>query len=427
MVRCTRIIMILAALCGITGCAKTTWYVTLKPTDQGMRRTVTKAVSNQSGAPEMIASATITDKTPADLRGAGRVHTLHDPLGEVGLYIERFAGNDDLAGQLETIKTSADKLTKLVHGWFEHELGTEAHWPALEKFVTTQLHRDVYNLGLTFWAGRVAQDDGQNTLAHLGLYLIERGYLEPGEFPRIVALFNPSPMNQHAAESGMRNIQRVIARRMGIVDGQPLPDALTFLSTPDRAADSFKSWYRATDMYKRQLANWKAENPDKPDDEMPFELSEEAIGPLGDVVGLEIFGSSEDVELSMNDAPAPVWTNGQYDAEKSQLTWSHRIDQELAPPAVFYLVWTRPNAEAQKKHFGRVVLDDRSLMEYAVWRAGLDDDLRTQWDDFVESLAPGDGLVDKLESFRFQRDGGTLVDESTEGAGLLVHGLNTEK
>jgi hypothetical protein len=361
--------------------------------------------------------------TPDDLRGAGRVQQLHDPLGDVGLYIERFAGDDDLAGQLESIAQSADAITALVGGWFKHELGDDERWPALDTFIMTQFRRDVYNLGLYFWAGRAA-DESESTLARLGLYLIEHDYIEPGQLPQLVAMFNPSPLNQHAAGSGAKHVQRLVTRRMKLGDNQPIPASLEFLSTPDRASESFRGWYRTTDLYERQLAAWKAQNPDKADDEMPFNLSEEALGPIGDVIGLRIFEPNERVELSMHDAPNPLYTNGQFDAEKSQLQWAQRIDQKLTPPAVFYLVWARPNADAQKKHFGQVVLDGDRLMQYVTWRAGLDDDLRKQWDDFVKSLAPGDSLADKLDTFRFMRDGKVVIDEKARGAELLTIGLD---
>jgi hypothetical protein len=97
----------------------------------------------------------------------------------------------------------------------------------------------------------------------------------------------------------------------------------------------------------------------------------------------------------------PHVTNGEWDGELRQVTWSGSIGAESAPALFSYAVWAEPDAEFQAEHFGRVVLGGEDLGEYVIWRSGLTEDEGRQWDEFVSGLKPGADLEDELEGFGF--------------------------
>jgi hypothetical protein len=97
-------------------------------------------------------------------------------------------------------------------------------------------------------------------------------------------------------------------------------------------------------------------------------------------------------------------TNGRWDAETKTVSWSADLDDEPSVPAVFYAVCSTPNAEAQRKHFGKVLLAGEDLAMYATWYNGLTAEESSQWDRFLAGLTPQEDLKARLETFRFSTD-----------------------
>jgi len=63
-----------------------------------------------------------TSEMPNDVGGAGVYTNLANSLGHAGFYVERFRGNDDLAGMSEREFKAADQLADLIIGWSQTEL-----------------------------------------------------------------------------------------------------------------------------------------------------------------------------------------------------------------------------------------------------------------------------------------------------------------
>ena len=115
-------------LCG-AGCPHNQYLIELKPQGDVIQRTLTfyceDGVNTNTGAPNYqpfgpaelaaitalyppqgltndglryVARGEFTHQLPADVGGAGAYTHLTNSLGEAGFYVERFRGNDDLAG-----------------------------------------------------------------------------------------------------------------------------------------------------------------------------------------------------------------------------------------------------------------------------------------------------------------------------------------
>lgn len=406
------------------GCSAVTWNVTMTPSEHGFKRS-TVVINAPKKQPPV--ESVVTDKTPQDVGGAGRCQRWSDSLGSASVYLERFRGDDDAAAQLAAIGRIADQLDSLAAGWFEHELGKEPGWPKLKTFIDGDLRSDLHNIGVYLWLGRSADASAQQTLSRVALYLIERGYFEPAQLPRLSAALRNSAIDHRAVAELMQHLQRLVARHMGVGDDEPIPASLDFLATPDKFVASFTSWYHTTPQYQQELAKWRAKHPNDDEDEMYLALRDpKSDATLGDAMGLAIFAEEHDVKLTIESTTKPLHTNGAFDADQSTLIWTHQMNQKLTAPAVFYAVWATPNAATQQQHLGRVALRGDALMNYQLWRASLDADLQKQWDDFIASLTPGDDMAAKLDAFAFTRDGHSLGG-SIEGVSIIKGALGIKK
>jgi hypothetical protein len=148
---------------------------------------------------------------------------------------------------------------------------------------------------------------------------------------------------------------------------------------------------------------------------------EDILGSLSDqMAGFELFDiSSGFLDITLRLAEEPYETNGHWDGGDS-ISWkqplaSAHIDAADLPNVLF-AAWSVPNVDAQQAHFGGVVIDEDELLDYTLWYLALGDERRSQWDDFVQSLAPGAELDASLRSFKF--DDEAAGPEADDAAGF---------
>ena len=87
-------------------------------------------------AKKQVFSGQFTDRTPADIGGAGFYTHFALPLGSTSCYVERFSGNDDLESELSQRRQAAEQSTDLVVGWLTAELGRDPNFPRRRSFST---------------------------------------------------------------------------------------------------------------------------------------------------------------------------------------------------------------------------------------------------------------------------------------------------
>jgi hypothetical protein len=417
----------------VTGCPHNQYVVQLKPRGNTIERTLVfyreDGVNTNTGAPnyqtfnagELAAIAALypahgltnngerhivrgefTNALPHDVGGAGAYTNLTTSLGEAGFYVERFRGNDDLAGMTERRFRAADQLADLLAGWSEMELGREPGYARLRQFLDLDFRRDLKNLGAYWWEGQLAGNYKTNAseelIVRFSQYLLERGYFTMGEIPGLfqsVSGDNPQAL--------LHRIQRLVANKMGVPETEPVPASLAFLADEATMDKSFEKYLAGTDFYLAKLKQWEEDKKLKPDTKQP-EPSEVANDAVGILVGFDLFGQTDHLVVRLSLPAAPVHSNGRWDKALKQVVWETDIEDGTNAshfPFICYANWAQADQAYQKKHFGRVVLTGDALTQYCLWRSSQDKQRGGEWDAFVANLQPGSGLVKKLDAFRF--------------------------
>jgi hypothetical protein len=353
------------------------------------------------------AKGEFTRALPGDIGGAGSYTNLTTSLGGAGFYVERFRGNDDLAAMIERRFKAADQLTEMALGWSRMELGKEAGYDKLRQFLDVDFRRDLKNLSMYGWAGQAAGASSTNAVeesaVRFGHYLFERGYFTMEEIPRLLTDFS-----EGETEALLPKIQRLLARKMGVPEAQPVPPSLDFLSTGAMLGSSFNKYATNADLYLARLKQWEGDKKLKPDTEKPdpSQMVSDAIEQLlsSDAT---VFGDADHLAVRLSLPSPPDHSNGRWDAALKQVIWETDMEERgdaAHVPFTCYASWAKPDQESQTKHFGRVILTGEKLTQYCLWRSSQNEKDGGEWDAFVANLQPGDDLEKKLEGFRFSHE-----------------------
>jgi hypothetical protein len=355
-----------------------------------------------NGGGRYVARGEFTHALPDDVGGAGTYTNLTTSLGEAGFYVERFRGNDDLAGMTERRFKAADRLADLFIGWSRMELGGEPGYGKLRQFLDVDFRHDLKNLSAYWWEGQLASGYKTNAseefIIRFGQYLFERRYFTIGEIP---GLFRDASGDDPQAL--LRRIQRLVARKMGVSETEPVPASLAFLADEKMMKKSFDKYLAGTAQYRAKLKQWKEDKKLKSGLKRP-EPSEVASEAAGNLIQFELFGQPDHLAVRLSLPSSPVHSNGRWDEALKQVVWETDIEVRTNAyylPFSCYASWAQADQDYQKEHFGKVVLTGDELMQYCLWRSSQDKQKGGEWDAFVASLQPGSGLVERLDTFRF--------------------------
>lgn len=404
----------------LVGCEYNTYELELKPGQTGLERRLTcwrvsatnKITSMPEGELRTIASlyqaeaqapfnrkhefsAEFADLMPQDVGGAGYFRCNRTPWGDEYAYHERFRGSLDVVALLDRRQAAADELTDHVIGWFELELRDEPGFDRLREFLDQEFRQDAKNLGLQIWMAGLSSNDAAMSVTQ---YLVERGYGSSTEIHSFLV------NNSQSSAQFEQLVQRFVARKMGLADGSPVPPALQFLSSGERAQQSMERYLRGTAEYAALRQQWEQERQTNPD------LPEPNPGDvLGKVLGRAIFGeplfrAADKLNVVLKTGEKPIHTNGQWRESERQVDWSGQITGSEAPSVFCFAEWSEPNRPAQRERFGRVLLEGEELAKYALWYNLLSDEHRQEWDRFIGTLKPGLGLAERIGGFRFASD-----------------------
>ena len=418
----------------VTGCPHNDYTVQLKPHGNVIERTLmfycADGVDTNNGTPnyqafdakELAAISALypanalitngwrysirgdfTDSMPGDVGGAGVYTNLVTSLGDAGFYVERFRGNDDLAGMTERQFKAAGQLTDLIIGWSQTELGQEPGYDKLHQFLDVDLRRDLKNASWYFWEGNMVGNYKTNASAEFavrfGQYLLERGYFTLAETPEIfgdLSADNPQAL--------LPRIQRLVARKMGVPDTDPVPASLAFLGDETNMEKSFTNYLAGTDAYHAKLKQWDEDKKLKPDANQPepSSLVADLVGNLFDFN--QFSGQPDHLTVRLSLSSPPVHSNGRWDADLKQVVWESDIvggTNATRLPFSCYATWVQPDEQFQTEHLGKVALTGNDLTQYSLWRSGQDAQRGGEWDSFLAGLKPGAGLMASLDAFRF--------------------------
>jgi hypothetical protein len=424
----------------VTGCPQKEYIVELQPQGNGIKRTLVfywaDGVNTNTGAPNYLSfdpaeltmitalyptnslinagnrytvRGEFTNELPHDVGGEGIFTNLTTSLGSAGFYMERFRGNDDLAGMTERRFKAADQLADIYIGWSQMEFGREPGYDKLHKFLDVDFRRDLKNFSSYWWEWQLASDYKTNATeefaVRFGQYLFERRYFTIGE---MTGLFRD--LSSDDSQAILLRVQRLLASKMGVPDTAPLPQSLVLLGDETRMEKSFDKYLSGTDLYRAKLKQWEKDKKLKPDTKKP-EPSEVVDDVAGNI--FEFNGQDDHLVVHLSLPLPPMHSNGQWDNALKQVVWETHIEGRTNAthlPFSCYASWAQADDEYQKMHFGKVALTGDELTEYCLWRSSLDMQRGGEWDAFLSSLQPGADLIEKLDSFEFSSEsdhGGT--------------------
>ena len=374
----------LAVGCLLSGCDTQTYVVELTPEGDKLRRELSLPL-------------------PSQLTGNASYVRYTTRMGDLCSYSERFGGSpgvsDGLAAGSAEREKAADKLTDLLIGWFEMEMGEAHGFEKLRRFLDGQFRRDMRELARFHWMAECVEKYGDNNGTGVGYHMLqyfsERGYFEPEEIPSIVRQLYVDDPNAILAF-----VRRFLAEKMGVPPHEPTPPSLSFLSDPESVGVFFEDYLRTTDAYKKMLEEWERKRKTNPDAPRP-EPAEVLSPMLTKVIPLNLYVLLDRLYVRLNCPVEPFETNGTWHGGSGQVRWSEGISEVDKAGTFCYATWSRPNVRFQRRHFGKVMLEGSELAEYVIWRRGLTEEEADEWDEFVAGLEPDDELREALKQFQF--------------------------
>jgi len=444
-------VMLLVPLCALlTGCPHNDYTVELKPAAHGVERTLTfyradgsssngvpnyqgfpsnelaaitqvypaNAVKEDAAAARYVAKAEFVGAMPKDVGGAGSYTNYVTSLGESGFYLERFRGNDDLAERTLKQYHAADQFTDLVIGWSKTEFGRERGYGKLRQFLNEDFRNDLKNAGQYFQLGLAGASSNTNApeefIVRFCQYLLERGYLKLSDLPKLHMLASSAGVDSEVPQL----MQRLVAEKLGVPAGGPLPKSLAILTNEVALQKSWEGYLAKTDPYRAKHKQWETDVKTNPKLEEP-KPADAANDLFMSLLGLSGgFGDEADhltVKLALKHAPD--LSNGKW--QDGQVVWESKLDKDRPLPVLCYASWSNPDETFQRAHFGRVLLEGDELSKYDLWRSGLDEPAGREWDAFLAGLQPGAGLKKQIEAFRSAHG----EDQSDAGRKLLTGAL----
>ena len=373
------------------------------------------------------------ENLPNDVGGAGFYTTFSTNMGQVNVYSERFRGNDNLNDTLEKAQLLTDRTVDFLIGWLEYELGDDPNFVNLKAFCNENIRPDLKNLMIYFWLSFALEEYKNGAFEEVVMrvkhYMIERGYFSPKEAH---LLFSES--SEAAEDKAFRLLRQLVTDKMGYSLLKMEAERLVFLSDSKHAEDSINRYIPTTDFFKQAWEEIKREQDD-PNAEPPKIDMDDFIMHDIDFDDFDLLQwSVSGIKVKLACKNEPFDTNGKWDEQESQIVWGGGFAGDESLPTFFYASWSNPNEKYQEEHFGRVVLSDEALAEYCTWRENVGEEKGKEWDSFILSLTPNEGLEKQVSSFRFSQDRQKQKESDEKESdlakrprGLILTGLEAKK
>lgn len=371
---------------------------------------------------------------PGDIGGSGSYTYITSSLGTTAAYAERFRGNDDVDTQFYDKRQVADRMTDLLVGWLETQMGQDPLFPEVRRLVHQDVRQDFRNIGHYCWLGRaLAFNEDANASsktipepwnstseihARVRQYLVERGYLLPHE-----TLAGLQAEIESGEDQGFVVVQRVMARKLGKQNSDEVKRALGFLDKPAEVQASLTKYLETTTEFQRHLKQWEIARRKDPSATRP-NANEILTGWTLSLLEIDLGIQADKLHLTLKVPAAPYQTNGVWDPANHTIVWNRLLRKEAGLPSLCVASWDEPDAKFQTAHFGRVVLKGKELADYNVWRHAVTPAQGTQWDDFLARLKPGNAVAESVEAFEFSSDLKPKAENATNhGRRLLFEAL----
>jgi hypothetical protein len=415
--------------------------IIVKPMDSDELTAVAMAYSKkkpEGGARKHKFTGTFASVMPNDVGSSGRFLRYESKMGIASSYIERFRGNDRPGEAIEASLKAVDEVTNLLIGYLETQLGKETEFPKLRKFMDTELRKDLKNISAYSyllsstsrlnWLDATKDDQeilGQEVMARVVAYIIERRYIETSDIPFLKRHFSLDEEDK-AAQAMILNR---IAAKAGITDSKFIARLTSMLTDRNNLETSFNAYIQTTPQYKKLIKELikgqKLANAEPYAPQQDTQASERVVKPLLEkAVHIQFLGgwdvSRLDIQLTLPVKPAI--TNGKWNAKDRTVKWNGKLTKRNEAttflPEICYALWYEPDEKFQTARFGKTILSGKQLMNYCLWRNGLTADKAKLWDAKMMKFKPGDSL-DEADSDK--------PTPYTEGLGLLRDALKEKE
>ncbi len=420
-------LLTIAVLCVLAGCSPKAYELQLTPDGETMQRTLTVSQGSTNAdsdddtsrlsatelahmrefydpALEQIKGGThsfvgsFEGEMPADVGGAGSYAFFESPLGSTSLYTERFRGEDDLQEVMQSRNKAVDQLIDLLINWAREEFAGQPIQGRVESLLDQDIRRDLKNLSVYGWTFEMIHDlgaeaVGQRFAARVGMYLVERDYLSLADLPNILRVF--AFEDQQAMAELLHD---KVIQKLQVSDDESAVASLAILRDPERLATSLRESIRKSEIYQTELAQYKRSRGL----DGSVKVKDSDFDPLGLLTKYtfqamlpSLFVHTK-VKVTLNCGVKPFATNAVWNPDENAVEWSENIADDNIP-AMMFAAWSLPSEDFQEKCFGETILTGEPLAQFVYWYRGLSDEQRQQYDAFLDTLAPGSGLVEKIE------------------------------
>lgn len=365
---------------------------------------------------------TFTYALPTDIGTAGQYHHFRTTLGTFSTYLERFGGENDVLLRIERRMKATDQAVEFATEWLESELGQEKNFPQLKEFLAGSFRKDLKNLNLYTWLNEGKPDSEtptntmHNLVARCAHFAIEQGYV-----PKEDIALMWGGIYDLSDDYWLRLLRSLLAKKLNTLPTQ----SWEFLKDSKAMEESLKSFMPKSKYYQVFLQRWKKENPDDTEKANP----DTALGMLiTDALDFRVFETKDTLTIKLSVPTSPLNFNGTWYPDQNMVTWKTNIQagKPVELPLVCYATWVEPAKDFQKAHFGKLILEGKSLSEYVLWRINLSPVQGGEWDKFISGLTPDTNLEKCLEAFKIK----VSEDESDAfrlGISLITTSLSAPK
>lgn len=360
---------------------------------------------------------------PGDIHGAGQYQYFIGALGTVGIYMERFGGNHDLASTAEQQLAAAARLTEFLRGYLSLNLSTQPGWDRLDDFLTKTAPADLKALALRLKLADIAGnlpahrsedvpkgEEMRDAVIGCLLMLQERGYFSATDLPALAAAgVNPNGPSQL--------VKLIVSRKFKPALPQELVTALlTKVEDPTIFKTEFGKYVAGTDYWKNRPAARQEEHP------------AEAL--VRELLTIDLFGGVNHGLKVLLDCPSvPVHSNGLWQPETGSVCWNQGFGDNQQPPRMLYAAWAQPDPAVLNRLFGRATVPGDRLMNAVLVESALSAEARKLWLALLnEVTTPGElaGALETLNSLAVEGLTSTDREALNSMAALLAQMTETQ-
>jgi hypothetical protein len=339
-------------------------------------------------------TGTFVNTIPNDFGNTGFYFKLTSPLGSFTSYSEQLSGNIDPGLQLQNFFDATDGAVYLIDGWLGSQLSDATGWEGFHNFLVKELKNDIKNFYLYFVNSQIRinnnfqkEDIWWNNIhefTQLTFYLQKKGYLTTNHVRQLLQKMSKTSMRRKYRKI----IYSILEHKLNKEVNKSFVNKLVCLLKIESTNKTFETYLATTNAATNKIAAalLKCKKAGKSINKAE-DLLELMCGiPFHD---FELFHLDKDhVSISLKCPGKPISTNGKYNDEKQEITWTCKI-RKCIYPSIARAIWTEPNLTYQTNHFGKIIIEGKELSEFVILYNLLTPEKKTEADSVLsDKISP---------------------------------------